>query len=1401
MRTPVKTSFVLLLALSASPSMLARPELDAAPASGIAPGTVRLGGHVLPALARASARPPSAVPRDGDTSPDDDPLTLTIVLRRDDEDGFQRFLAKLGDVRLSPVEVSDRFGPSREAYAAVVRHLETAGFTVVAGSANRLTLVVAGTRGLAERAFGVRISDYELSGRRFFANDRDPELPDAVGRHVLAVVGLSNLARPHPNTMPTNDDYQNCVDNGAQKCLYDYALGQAARYVQLPKSCIEFIIAAIKGQSTAGIKGIQCAADELNVVAAFAANPVASAVREETRLRPETSGPVRPTGTGQKIGLLEFDSFHTSDVADFLALSGLPSTLLSHVSEVKVNGGAPIGASEAEVLLDVDVALSLAPSASVVVYDAPFAGGGTFQALFNQMVNDGVTVISNSWSYCEDQTTLADVQSIDAIFQAAAASHISVFNASGDSGGTCLDGSTNVAGVPATCPHATAVGGASPLFGTGKLHDTEGWWDGTLAIPPTGRGGFGTSRFFPRPAYQNGHTTSTGRSVPDVVANADPRTTGVMICQADAGGCPSGLLYGGSSLAAPIWAALTALLNESHGSNLGELNPLLYPLSATNAFRAPGSLGSDFAHAGLGSPNHDALHLGLLGSAPGAPSAAVSQAVAYRTEIPADGATPARIAVILMDAQGHTVAGKTVHLTASGGSHATIQTGATPTNPDNGAVVFSVVDSTIENVTFTAHDDTDGFAVTQMATVSFVAPPAAAGGIEADPGTVPANGTSFTVITVTLQDAQGHGTPNKVVTLAQGAERSHVTGPSPTLTDANGQVTFQATDLFQEVVTYTANDVTDGDLPVPGSAMVSFVGATGSSCPIGPETPAAGYLVSSVATGFVVDPNCVGASGTAWDPAGNLYALDYGDYNLYKFPPFTSDGAANAGTRVTAVPYAAGSCPHGLAFGKDGQHLYLARQFCGNAGDVVEVSTTDGHIIRNVATAGSVPCATGLATDPLTGDLFATTPCPFGGSNNIYRISNPDSATPGPPTVYASPGRAAGINFTADGTLWTEGYDIGLGTGSIVKISGTNDSSPGTVTVITAAPSSGGGVLPAFNSAAPGTPPFLFVSTTGAGGVEKVDLTGTPTTSPVTTGGSGLLFVNAGPDGCAYVSNGDRVERISAADGSCTFGASAAAPSLSLSPGVLAATQGVSQTFTATFRNVGIPVSTPVLFQVSGTNPRFGLGRTDTHGVATYAYAGKLAGADRILATAQVSAASFTSNAANVTWQPGKHATFVDLNPSPGGGLVGGAVALKASLSDIGVSPAVALVGASIHFTLGALACDAVPSGGGVATCAVIPTSAGAKTLTATYAGDGSHLASSASQDFEVVGVLRGDANGNGTRDVADVFYLINALFAGGPPPATTCRGDVDGNGIVDVNDVFYLINFLFAGGPPPPVC
>jgi kumamolisin len=345
-------------------------------------------------------------------------------------------------------------------------------------------------------------------------------------------------------------------------------------------------------------------------------------------------------GSGQTIGLIEFDTFAQSDVVNSLAYFDEPSTLIGQLSKVDVDGGVPSpGPDATEVLLDIETTLGIAPGAQTVVYDAPFGGGASFEAVVNAMIDNKVTIISNSWAYCEDETTLADVQGIDTVFQNAAAAGISIFNGSGDDGSTCLDGAANTISVPADSPHATAVGGSSESAGPSFTYTPESWWNDTDTTPPAGMGGFGSSKFFGVPTYQNGLTGSM-RSVPDVVVNADP-FYGLQICQDSAGGCPTGELYGGTSFAAPQWAAFTALLNQAQGTNLGFLNPLIYPLAGTGAFHDATALGSDFGHVGLGSPNLDAMNLALTGQSAGAVDSTMSS-MALSLNI-FDGALPSGI--------------------------------------------------------------------------------------------------------------------------------------------------------------------------------------------------------------------------------------------------------------------------------------------------------------------------------------------------------------------------------------------------------------------------------------------------------------------------------------------------------------------------------------------------------------------------------------------------------------------------------------------------------------------------------------------------------------------------------------------------------------------------------------
>ena len=159
---------------------------------------VRLPNHVLPTLRTAMPLEPTP---GGET----ELLMLTVVLRRADQAGFDRYLHDVHDPRspqfrhfLSPGEVSARFGPTPETYDAVLAYLQDSGFTLMQGSANRLTLTVSGTRAQAERAFDVHIRDFDAGGRRFFANDKDPAVPLHLSTRLQGVIGLSDLGRPRP---------------------------------------------------------------------------------------------------------------------------------------------------------------------------------------------------------------------------------------------------------------------------------------------------------------------------------------------------------------------------------------------------------------------------------------------------------------------------------------------------------------------------------------------------------------------------------------------------------------------------------------------------------------------------------------------------------------------------------------------------------------------------------------------------------------------------------------------------------------------------------------------------------------------------------------------------------------------------------------------------------------------------------------------------------------------------------------------------------------------------------------------------------------------------------------------------------------------------------------------------
>ena len=1228
-----------------------------------APAMVRLPGYVLPALSKATIVPSSV-------TSETEPLTLTLVLKRDDQPSFERFLHDLYDPHsrnfhkfLTQRQIANRFGPSRAEYNSVLRWMVSKGFKLERGAKNRLTLTMRGTRANVERAFDVRIADYRIGSRTFRANDGDPALPLKLASRVQSIAGLSNLAIPSrsapdsglaalpeasaPDWEVTNDV---CFPLTPTTTPSAIGIAEAGLITVVPPAaevvevaCLGFafasgwayglcsLLAGIDSSIWSTNKGC---ADFYN---AFLAGVRAPAARDSSRAAPASNLGTNP----QKIGLLEFDTFTPSDVLDWLEVGGGGADF-GQLSTVPVDGGvATPGPGESEVLLDVDTVMSLAalPATSYVVYDAP--NGTSFGTMFSAMIDDGDTVISNSWSECEDEMSLSEVQSIDTILQSAAAAGISVFNGSGDSGTTCLDGSANTIGVPADSPNATAVGGTSPAPGPGLTYGSETWWNGVSHTPPTGQGGYGVSKFFPAPAYQSGLSGSTMRSIPDVVIDADP-AQGLQICQADLGGCLSGRRFGGTSMAAPEWAAYAAALNAMLGSNLGNANLHLYPLANTNAFHSAASLGSDFAHVGLGSPDFLQLRLALTGLSPGAASPSLSVAFAAGANAdgsaPADGVTTALAQAVLTDTNGFPISGKSVSLTAAAGS-ATITPPFAVTDND-GAAVFSITDLNTENLTLTATDVTDSVILAQQPTLSFVPPPATSAGLTAFPTTVTADGAHPTTITVTLEDTLGRPSPGKQIQLNQ-TGNSVITGPIPQVTDSAGQIVFTGYDTDDETVTYTATDVTDGNLAFPETTQVTFSSGPETGCGNGNTMSAPGYLVTPYVTGLFSENfsyaggdfgGCPGAWGLAFDASGNLYVGEEFNGAIYKIP--SGGGAASASNLIGTIGPLLGQ----LVF--DGGNLYAVRGSTGSnlgTGAVLQIDPSTGAVLNTVA--GNLNCPLEMAVDPLSGDLFVDDGCEGpNGSGALLRISNL-ATTPTVSTYATLPNQGNyQITFAADGTIYVFGN---AGDGQIVEVGGTAGTQPAPVNVLSG-PMPAAEFLAASGTAKGGGAQFLIFGTaigTLSDAVATLDLTTNPPSTGSILVNSGIVPAaeNAtfGPDGCLYIANGNEVLRISNPDGTCGFVASLSAPSLVLTPTTVSPNppQGSAQTFTARFHNVTVTDGTPVLLGVTGANPHF-VEANSVGGAASFTYTATHQGVDTISASATVASSSLVSNQAVITWGP-----------------------------------------------------------------------------------------------------------------------------------------------------------------------
>jgi subtilase family serine protease len=431
---------------------------------------------------------------------------------------------------LTPDQFTAAHGPTDKDYQAVIAFATAHGLKVTGTHPNRTLLDVNGAVADIEKAFHVKMRLYQhpTQARQFFAPDAEPSVE--LDTPLLAISGLDNFIVPHPLLRRT------------------------------PKSSTR----SAHPMAGSGSGGNYQGAD-------FRAAYVPG---------------VSLTGAGQSVGLFELDGYVASDITSYNSEASLPTVTLTPVFIDGFNGSASLADGDDEVALDIDMAHSMAPGASIFVYEGPpppsVANTDTSPVttthvndVLNRMATDNKSLqLSCSWGFDINATT-------EQIFEQYGAQGQSFFLACGDSGAF-----VGAVPEPADNPYITIVGGTElTTTGPGGSWVSESTWNSGSSQLGTGATGGGVSITFPIPVWQQGISmtanqgSTTMRNTPDVAMVAD----NVWLI-ANGEGSP----VGGTSVASPLWAGVIALVNEQAAATgqppVGFANPALYAIGQSAGY-------------------------------------------------------------------------------------------------------------------------------------------------------------------------------------------------------------------------------------------------------------------------------------------------------------------------------------------------------------------------------------------------------------------------------------------------------------------------------------------------------------------------------------------------------------------------------------------------------------------------------------------------------------------------------------------------------------------------------------------------------------------------------------------------------------------------------------------------
>jgi len=475
---------------------------------------------------------------------------------------------------LTDEQVATVFGADPQDIASVESYARDHGLVVVESDPARRSVLLSGTVQQMNEAFGVELKHYESPSEHYRGREGQIHVPEDLHAVIEAVLGLDNRRVGRAYLRRANLSHALAAQGAAALPKNTYYPPDVGRLYNFPKNA---------------------------------------------------------DGTGQTIGILVFNEsgggYRVDALQKYFANNlKMPLPTITNVV-VEGRGNDPHitndpSDSTGEVMLDIQVAGSVAPGAKLVMYFTEFTQQGWVDAI-HRAVADTVnrpSVLSISYGNPEDDPrsawTAAAIKQVNLAFKAAAAKGITICCASGDDGSRDQsdDGRAH-ADFPASSPYVLGCGGTRLESSKGKITREVVWNDSI------GAGGGGISKLFGLPSWQEkvgvplsaNAPHKAGRGVPDVSGLADPKT-GYQIINVDGSFDPK-FPTGGTSATAPLWAALIARINQALGTRAGYLNPLLYTRFSTGVLRdiTHGTIGDYVAGpgwdpcTGLGSPDGEAL--------------------------------------------------------------------------------------------------------------------------------------------------------------------------------------------------------------------------------------------------------------------------------------------------------------------------------------------------------------------------------------------------------------------------------------------------------------------------------------------------------------------------------------------------------------------------------------------------------------------------------------------------------------------------------------------------------------------------------------------------------------------------------------------------------------------------